>query len=66
VAGAQLARSANGEYTLVKQPIVEFGYLTVTVDLSKKTGYLTITFNDRTNTRIHDTLRLNLTKGTIR
>jgi hypothetical protein len=31
-----------GEYRLVKEPIVEFGYLTVTVDLSKKTGYLTI------------------------
>ena len=55
-----------GEYTLVKPPIVEFGYLTVTVDLSKKTGYLTITFTDRTHTKTHDTLRLNLTKGTIR
>ena len=54
-----------GEYTLVKQPTVEFGYLTVTIDMSKKTSYLTITFNDRTNTRVHDTLRLNLKKGTI-
>ena len=54
-----------GEYTLVNKPIVEFGYLTVTVDMSKKTGYLTITFNDRTNTRVHDTLKLNLNKGTI-
>jgi hypothetical protein len=54
-----------GEYTLVAQPIVEFGYLTVSVDLSKKTGYLTIRFNDRTNTRVHDTVKLNLKKGTI-
>jgi hypothetical protein len=56
----------QGEYTLVKPPIVEFGYLTVTIDMSKPTAYLTITFNDRTNTRTHDTLRLNLQKGTIR
>ncbi|MDQ1459975.1 MAG: hypothetical protein QOI08_1459 [Actinomycetota bacterium] len=55
-----------GEYTLVKQPIIEFGYLTITVDMSTKTSYLTITFNDRTNTHTHDTLRLNLNKGTIR
>lgn len=54
-----------GEYTLVAKPIVEFGYLTVTVDMSKKTGYLTIRFNDRTNTRVHDTVKLNLKKGTI-
>ena len=40
--------------------------MTVTVDMSKKTSYLIITFNDRTNTRVHDTLRLNLNKGTIR
>ena len=66
VGGLPNAPVTIGEYTLVKQPIVEFGYLTVTVDMSKKTSYLTITFNDRTNTRVHDTLRLNLNKGTIR
>ena len=55
-----------GEYTLVKQPIVEFGYLTVTIDLSKRTPYLTITFNDRTNRHTHDTVRLNLNRGTLR
>jgi Calcineurin-like phosphoesterase len=54
-----------GEYTLVKQPLVEFGYLTVTVDMSKKTGYLTITFNDRTRTKVHDSVRLNLANGRI-
>jgi hypothetical protein len=66
VGGLPKAPITVGEYTLVKQPIVEFGYLTVTVGMSKKTGYLTITFNDRTNTRVHDTLRLNLKQGTIR
>ena len=54
-----------GEYTLVKDPVIDFGYLTVTVDMSKKTSYLTITFNDRTNTHIHDTLRLNLKTGHV-
>ena len=65
VGGLPKAPITVGEYTLVKQPIVEFGYLTITVDMTKKTSYLTITFNDRTNTRTHDTLRLNLNKGTI-
>jgi hypothetical protein len=66
VGGLKKAPLTVGEYTLVKAPIVEFGYLMVTVDLSGKTSYLTITFNDRTNTRVHDTLKLNLNKGTIR
>jgi hypothetical protein len=65
VGGLPTAPITIGEYTLVKEPIVEFGYLTVTVDMSKKTPYLTITFNDRTNTSVHDTLKLNLKKGTI-
>jgi hypothetical protein len=54
-----------GEYTLVKEPIVDFGYLTVTVDLSGASGLLTIAFHDRTNTRIHDTLKLDLASGTV-
>jgi hypothetical protein len=33
--------------------------------MTKQTSYLNITFNDRTNIRVHDTLRLNLNKGTI-
>ena len=65
VGGLSKAPVTVGEYTLVKPPIVEFGYLTVTVDMTGKTSYLTITFNDRTNTRIHDTLKLNLAKGTV-
>ena len=39
--------------------------MTVTVDMSKKTSYLIITFNDRTNTHIHDSTRLNLKTGKI-
>jgi len=54
-----------GEYTLVAKPLVEFGYLTVTVDLSTTQGHLTITFNDRTNSKTHDTVHLNLKTGKI-
>jgi hypothetical protein len=54
-----------GEYTLDKAPIVEFGYLTVTVDMTGRDHHLEITFHDRTNTRVHDTTRLNLKTGKI-
>jgi hypothetical protein len=33
---------------LPRSPLVEFGYLTVTVDMSKRTPTLTINVNDRT------------------
>jgi len=65
VGGLPKAPITVGQYTLVKQPIVEFGYLTITVDYTAKTHYLTITFNDRTNTKTHDTLKLNLKTGNI-
>ena len=55
-----------GEYTLVKNPIVEFGYLAVTVDFSAASPTLTIRFNDRTNTNVHDGVRVNLVKGSLR
>lgn len=54
-----------GEYTLDKPPIVEFGYLTVTVDMTGRDHHLTVTFHDRTNTRVHDTTHLNLKTGKI-
>jgi hypothetical protein len=54
-----------GEYTLDRPPIVEFGYLTVTVDMTGRDHHLTIEFNDRTNTHVHDTVRLNLKTGKI-
>ncbi|HKD95892.1 MAG TPA: metallophosphoesterase [Gaiellaceae bacterium] len=54
-----------GEYTLDKPPIVEFGYLTVTVDMTGRDHHLTIEFHDRTNTHIHDTTHLNLRSGKI-
>ncbi len=56
----------RGEYTLEKEPLVEFGYLTVTIDFSLASPRLTIAFNDRTNTKVHDTLRLDLATGKIK
>jgi hypothetical protein len=44
---------------------VEFGYLTVTVDVNGRDHHLAITFNDRSNTRVHDTTHLNLRTGKI-
>lgn len=55
-----------GEYTLVKNPIVEFGYLTVTVDFTTNSPQLRIVFNDRTNTKMHDSVRVNMVNGTVR
>jgi hypothetical protein len=53
-----------GEYTLVKDPIADFGYLTVTVDMTAK-PLLDIAFNDRTHTRVHDSVRVDLASGTL-
>ena len=52
-----------GEYTLDKPPIVEFGYLAVAVDMTGRDHHLTITFHDRSNTRVHDATHLNLRTG---
>jgi hypothetical protein len=54
-----------GEYTLDKPPIVDFGYLTVTVDMTGRDHHLTIEFHDRTNTHMHDITHLNLRTGKI-
>jgi hypothetical protein len=54
-----------GEYTLAKNPIVEFGYLTVTVDMTKKKPRLKIIFHDRQDTKIHDRVSVDMTNGTV-
>jgi hypothetical protein len=54
-----------GEYTLVTDPIVEFGYLTIEVDMTGRDHHLRISFNDRTNTHVHDSAHLNLKTGKI-
>ena len=37
--------------------------LTGTVDMTGRDHHLTVEFNDRTNTHVHDTTRLNLKTG---
>ena len=54
----------NGEYTLVKNPIVDFGYLTVTVDMATKPT-LRIAFHDRTHTTVHDRVSVDLPSGKL-
>jgi 3',5'-cyclic AMP phosphodiesterase CpdA len=49
-----------GEYTLVGPPLVEFGYLTVTVDLSSGGGQLTIRFHTRADASIGDSVTVDL------
>ena len=63
--GGPPAATHVGEYTLDEPPIVEFGYLTVTVDMTGRDHHLAVEFNDRTNTHIHDSTRLNLKTGKI-
>ena len=52
-----------GEYTLVKNPIVEFGYLIVTVDMSGASPKLRVHFRDRQDDKVHDKVTVDLTSG---
>jgi hypothetical protein len=54
-----------GDYTLEITPIVEFGYLTVTVDLSGNPPTLSIAFHARDQTTVHDRVTVNLTTNQI-
>jgi hypothetical protein len=64
-AGLPSAPLTDGEYTLVKNPIVEFGYLTVTVDMTTAKPRLRIVFRDRRDTKIHDRVSLDMTTGKV-
>lgn len=54
-----------GEYTLVAKPVVEFGYLTVVVDWSGTPPTLSIAFRSTAGAPAHDTVTVDLSKGTI-
>jgi hypothetical protein len=54
-----------GEYTLVHKPLVEFGYLTVVVDMSGQAATLTIDFRTGAATTPQDTVTVNLASGTL-
>ena len=53
------AATADGEFTLVTAPIVEFGYLTATVDMSG-TGTLSINYKSTAGAPAHDTVTVDL------
>lgn len=50
-----------GEYTLEIDPIVAFGYLLLTVDMSTKKPKLTISFRSNAQGVTHDSITLKLT-----
>jgi hypothetical protein len=63
-AGLAPAPVTVGEYTLERDPIVEFGYLTVTVSMSTRPT-LKISFNDRKNKLVHDSVTVHLKSGKL-
>jgi hypothetical protein len=63
--GLPNAPVSEGEYTLEIDPIVEFGYLTVTVDMSGAEPTLGIVFNSRDGQTAHDSVNVALSTGTI-
>jgi hypothetical protein len=54
----------DGEYTLVGDPIIQFGYLTVTVDMSGAEPTLAIAFKARDG-NTHDSVTIQLSSGTL-
>jgi Calcineurin-like phosphoesterase len=55
----------KGEYTLELEPIVDFGYLRVTVDLSGDPPTLTVAFRGRDAETEHDSVTVDLGAGRI-
>jgi hypothetical protein len=58
------AGMVDGEFTLVTAPIVEFGFLTATVDMSG-TGTLSINFKSTAGAPAHDTVTVDLSTSKI-
>ncbi len=54
-----------GEYTLVKPPIVDFGYLTLTVDMSTAKPTLDVVFRSHQGAQTQDEVTVDLTSGAI-
>ena len=63
--GLPQAPLTKGEYTLELEPIVEFGYLTVTIDLSGRSKTLAIVFRSSDGAREQDEVTVKLATGTI-
>ena len=63
--GLPKAPVTKGEYTLELDPIVEFGYLRVTVDLRGRSKKLTIAFDSTTGAKQHAAVTVRLASGRI-
>ena len=63
--GLPAAPITVGQYTLVGDPIVKFGYLTVTVDMSSSKPTLTIEFQARDGSGVQDSVTVQLATGAI-
>jgi hypothetical protein len=60
-----VAGTTDGPFTLVTPPIIEFGYLTVTVDMSGAQKTLTIDFKSTKGTTDSVTVKLTPTAGSV-
>ncbi|HEY6836015.1 MAG TPA: metallophosphoesterase [Gaiellaceae bacterium] len=63
--GLPKAPVTKGEYTLEIDPIVEFGYLTLTVDLSGRSKKLEIAFSSTDGRQQHDSVTVRLATGKL-
>jgi hypothetical protein len=62
--GLPTAPVTLGEYTLEKDPIINFGYLTLTVDVGSSPRTLAITFTCR-DPSVTDSVTVNLDTGQL-
>jgi hypothetical protein len=58
--GSPPAGTTVGDYTLVIPPVMDFGYLTLTVDMSAAQGSLTISFRSPAQANEHDSVTVPL------
>lgn len=59
--GSPRAGTTNGDYTLVVPPVIDFGYLTITVDMTNsQTGTLTISYRSPAQPNEHDSVVVSL------
>jgi hypothetical protein len=59
--GSPRAGTTNGDYTLVVPPIIDFGYLTITVDMTNsQAGTLTISYRSPAQPNEHDSVVVSL------
>jgi len=57
---APSAGTTIGQYTLVTPPVVDFGYLTLTVDMTGPTGTLTIAYRSVNQANVRDSVTVSL------